>query len=593
MKTKKAFCLMLALLVLLGGVGMAAQADTVTDLMNALRNRRATATPVPTLTPTPTKTPAPTEAPDETEPTDAPTAAPDSGTFRDGYWRAAAKTAAWKGPGSSAAAGVFSRDSVVVALYAGNGWAELAFVDASTHKTTVVYAPVSSLKAMSYQEGTTLGLTLKLKRAPSYSGYYLPTASFNRNAPVPTATVTRKPTTTPTATSTATPTATPTTTPTATPTVTPTATPEVFFVTVTASAESAADGETVVLTAQTLGTTSLVSFQWQICETQDGEWMDCTLPGSTEDILTLTASEATLRYYYRCKAQSPSGVIAYSAPVKVNRTVQRVYRALLVGQCEYEEPLSRLTACTNDVQAVRGMLDGLQEGYQVRVSTNRTAAQIKTDIRSAFAGATEDDVSLFYYSGHGSSAEGASRGALVGVDGELLTTAQLASALSKVPGRVIVILDSCYSGAAITDKTGTGTAVARAGSADSLTELRALAQSQLNAFKGRILLKSVSERAAELAATKFVVMVSARYDGVSGEGTINGIRASIFTYSMLKGLGCSYPNGAYGGSMPADNGDGAVTLQEIYTYTAAEANRLYQKQTALCYGPNDEVLFSR
>ena len=259
--------------------------------------------------------------------------------------------------------------------------------------------------------------------------------------------------------------------------------------------------------------------------------------------------------------------------------------ALVIGQTNYIE-YSTLPGCRNDVIAVRGMLTGLSHPFSTTLVTDLTADQMRAAIRSVFSSAKDEDVSLLYYSGHGKwDVETGNHGALVGVDSSLLTFADLAETLSGVKGRVIIILDSCYSGAAI-DARGT-----KRGSQDPLD---AFLQDAIASFSGYTQPSDgFRKKSGELAASKFIVIAAARYYEEAGEGPIDGYRCGVFTYSLLKGLGCAYPAGAYSGSMPADNGDLRVTLQETYDYTYAEANRIWSVQHAAYYGNDAEVLFRR
>lgn len=258
--------------------------------------------------------------------------------------------------------------------------------------------------------------------------------------------------------------------------------------------------------------------------------------------------------------------------------------ALVIGQWHYAAPLGPLPGCINDAGAVRGMLEGLSNRFNTVLASDLTADQMRRAIRTAFSGAKDQDVSLLYYSGHGGDEEGTGKGALLGVDGSALTIADLAEILSGVKGRVIVILDSCYSGAAIAAK-----GAFRGGS-----PLDAFLKEIVSGFSGYTLSPDgISMRSGELAVPKFIVLAAATEEEAAGETVLDGYRCGIFTYSMLKGLGCVYPDGAYTGAMPADNGDLEVTLQELYSYAYLEANRIYSYQHVVYYGNGAETLFSR
>ncbi|NLT16202.1 MAG: hypothetical protein GXY11_01095 [Clostridiales bacterium] len=71
---------------------------------------------------------------------------------------------------------------------------------------------------------------------------------------------------------------------------------------------------------------------------------------------------------------------------------------------------------------------------------------------SAFYGADTNDVSVFFFSGHGVDFDEYGRPAIVVSDGsadDTVSVDALEAALHKIPGTKIVILDSCFSGAVI------------------------------------------------------------------------------------------------------------------------------------------------
>ena len=258
--------------------------------------------------------------------------------------------------------------------------------------------------------------------------------------------------------------------------------------------------------------------------------------------------------------------------------------ALVIGQWHYALPLGSQPGCFNDARAVRGMLGGLSNRFNTALVTDLTADQIRKAIRTAFSGAKDQDVSLLYYSGHGGDDDATGKGALLGVDGSALPIADLAEILSGVKGRVIVILDSCYSGSAIAAK----------GALRGGDPLDAFLKQVVSGFSGYTLSSGgIGKRSGELAVPKFIVLAAAAASEISGETILDGYRCGIFTYSMLKGLGCVYPDGTYTGAMPADDGDLEVTLEEIYSYAYREANRIYSQQHGVYYGNGPEVLFSR
>ncbi len=290
-----------------------------------------------------------------------------------------------------------------------------------------------------------------------------------------------------------------------------------------------------------------------------------------------------------------SSTVKYSAKAKL--TVTRAagsadaYRALLIGENAYTSS-NPLKGCVNDMNAMAGMLQGLSNSFTTKILPNSTKKQIINGIHSAFAGATDKSVSLFYYSGHGlkHTSSSTNHGALVPIDEQYITFSELAKELSKVKGRVIVILDSCFSGASINKAVG---------EAEIDDMIESFTQDAIEAFSGYRIEADEEEVAkyGELANKKFIVITAASKTETSADGAYDGsgYRQGKFTASIIKGMGCKYPKGAYSGSMPADsNGDKKVTLSEIFNYAYNNALKWGNAvQHAQYYGPSSEVLFSR
>lgn len=264
-----------------------------------------------------------------------------------------------------------------------------------------------------------------------------------------------------------------------------------------------------------------------------------------------------------------------------------MYRALLIGENNYSGDLA-LKGPINDMNAMAGMLKGLKRPFQVKTLPNSNKTAILNAIKSTYADAMDSDISLFYYSGHGTDARGDQtyQGALVPIDENLITMKELAEMLSKVRGRVIVILDSCQSGAAI----------ARSGE----DAAEAFNRSAIEAFSGYWLepedgIDGQTAKMGEFRKSKFIVLTASteRYPSYEGKFDGSGYYQGAFTAALIRGMGCKYPNGSYSGPMPADvDKNQEVTLHELYTYAY---NRAYNwtYQYAQYYGPDSEVLFRR
>ncbi len=134
------------------------------------------------------------------------------------------------------------------------------------------------------------------------------------------------------------------------------------------------------------------------------------------------------------------------------------YYALIIGNSDYTE-ITKLPSVKRDVRAIKGALSSMSQHWKVTVKQNLTSGQIASAISSAFKGATDNDICLFIYSGHGMEDMDFEPGALMGItysgdsqETDLLSARRLRSLLDKAcPGKVIVMLEACGSGAVIYD----------------------------------------------------------------------------------------------------------------------------------------------
>lgn len=126
------------------------------------------------------------------------------------------------------------------------------------------------------------------------------------------------------------------------------------------------------------------------------------------------------------------------------------YRALLIGNAAYDGGQS-LKAPPYDVEHMEQLL--LQQDFDgskfapenIIKLNNATKLQILETIKRQLAAVADgDDVTYFYYSGHGTFDGKTSY--IVGVEMGLIGIDELKTALDAVQGRKVVIIDSCYSG---------------------------------------------------------------------------------------------------------------------------------------------------
>ena len=366
--------------------------------------------------------------------------------------------------------------------------------------------------------------------------------------------------------------------------------PNKFAITSHPQSVTVYEGEKATFSVSATGATG---YQWQVMLANGSTWQD--LDGITSTGISLTAKLAYNGYRFRCKVSNGSSTL-YSNAATLTVKEKGTYRALLIGENDYPGD-SALEGCVNDMNAMAGMLRGLKNSFSVQTLPNSTRSQIMNALSTAFAGATDSSVSLLYYSGHGVNTGNSThsyQGALCPIDCDdagYITFSTLASTLSQVKGRVIIILDSCHSGAAIGKSANSKQEMEQ--------QIKAYNQAAIAAFSGYRIAATEEEVAkyGELATSKFIVITAATTSESSYDGKYDGsgYNQGRFTAAVIKGMGCTYPNGTYSGSMPADkNGDKQITLSELYNYAYNTAlNWGSTAQHAQYYGPDSEVMFTR
>jgi len=212
--------------------------------------------------------------------------------------------------------------------------------------------------------------------------------------------------------------------------------------------------------------------------------------------------------------------------------------AAMAGVNVYQDrDISDLTCCVNDVQAIHCLLtDPAHGGYQARLllditpDTLPTRNNVLAELNNVARAAGEEDLLLFYFSGHGAIEAGEAY--LIPRDARLTNLGDTAIPLSRVKDIMagsaarakVIILDACHSGARI------GKAEAR---------------------MSQDFMERVFAEAEGLA-----ILASCQQGQVSYEWEQAG--QSVFTHYLLEGLA---------GGADFDN-KGFVTIQDINRYVA-------------------------
>ena len=290
------------------------------------------------------------------------------------------------------------------------------------------------------------------------------------------------------------------------------------------------------------------------------------------------------------------------------------YRALLIGNT-YTGESNELPGCDNDVDGMRTMLGRMTATpYSVTVKKNIRAEEILSSISSTFGNASYNDVSLFYYSGHGANSVGADgnptsyHAALVGTFQTYVSIARLKTELDKIPGKKVIIIDACHSGQFIA-RDGTVTQVSSSAFNSQVVNLFAN-EDQLSGDVNRtavVLAADGSELLSEeapafidragdtnFAKSGYYVITACRseeksvstgYDS-NGDGKIDRY-FGLFTYGLCYGNGWNLARNAAISALNADlNKDSKVTLYEAYVYAKVMAQSHNPNQTAQIWPEN-------
>lgn len=290
------------------------------------------------------------------------------------------------------------------------------------------------------------------------------------------------------------------------------------------------------------------------------------------------------------------------------------YRALLIGNT-YTGESNELPGCENDVDGMRTMLGRMTATpYSVTVKKNIRAEEILSSISSTFGNASYNDVSLFYYSGHGANSLGADgnptsyHAALVGTFQTYVSIARLKTELDKIPGKKVIIIDACHSGQFIA-RDGTMTQVSSSAFNSQVVNLFAN-DDQLSGDVNRTAVvlaadgsELLSEEAPEFidragdtnfAKSGYYVITACRseeksvstgYDS-NGDGKIDRY-FGLFTYGLCYGNGWNLARNSAISALNADlNKDSKVTLYEAYVYAKVMAQSHNPNQTAQIWPEN-------
>ena len=385
------------------------------------------------------------------------------------------------------------------------------------------------------------------------------------------------------------------------------------------------NGKTAKVTVKVLKAPSKVTLDKNSASLMEGESLKLkvTLPSNTYSKITWSSSNngvATVSAAGKVTAVA-AGTATITArtfnnkkatckvTVKSGTSGETVYRALLIG----EENFSGQSVCTRnrgDVTKIAEMLNsitGLTGGsFSIIKKYDLSASQVLSAVKNTFSGADNDDVSLFFIATHGDvDYTGDYAGALAMSPSGSLLLKDLANALNAVPGKVIVILESCGAGAAVYPNGGNSSNDSKALYEDIKRRATQFDEAVIRAFSGadpgivvRLQPNDVQANMGEFRVdNKFYVLTASRYQELSWgmETGKSETSYNYFTLWLTQGIGTS-------GAMPADaNSNNQTTLDELYRYISKVGDDyqfktdggVYYQHVQVYPADSDYVLFCR
>ena len=268
--------------------------------------------------------------------------------------------------------------------------------------------------------------------------------------------------------------------------------------------------------------------------------------------------------------KSQDGGFSDTMAVHVNPAPRR-WRALLVGEQNYAENVAAVrTGSIHSVSGMRSMLENLSfDGARFQVNTLLDASrdEVLAGIENGFYEAGDRDLSLFYITCHGYYAGGMT--CLQMYDGSILAAAELAQALRRVRGDVLVVIDCCGSGGVIARASSTADILKGIGGVFD----GSLGPSVMGNSRFRVLASAALEQESYRVS----------FNSSAGESDMS----TVFARALCEAGGWSIDRGT-GTALRADrNYDGRVTLTELYTYVARRV-MWYLNLTATLTGATDQ-----
>ena len=237
---------------------------------------------------------------------------------------------------------------------------------------------------------------------------------------------------------------------------------------------------------------------------------------------------------------------------------ETTYRALLIGVDGYQT--NALTGCVNDTGRMSQALQAANEAgafYQSPVirSNLQTDEILQLTNELETWNVDEDDVTFFYFAGHGYLSDKGTPG-IVGKDNKMLSIAQLIELLDSVPGVKMVVLDCRYADSLL-DSAPEQT---QEGNRSTLQALSAFNQAVISSFQQGANASNYYVLAASTLASSEEKALPAGEDP-----------RGVVTYLLTQGCGYDYVEQRPTDLLSADaNENGAISLTEARDYILSQ-----------------------
>lgn len=224
----------------------------------------------------------------------------------------------------------------------------------------------------------------------------------------------------------------------------------------------------------------------------------------------------------------------------------RRYRALLVGEENYASTVDKARPgaqlSVESMASLFATADFDGETYEITTLMDAPRDEVIRGIRTAFADATSEDLSVVYLTCHGFYQGGATF--FVMADGSVLAAADLALELRNVPGEILLLADCC----------GSGGLLGKSSSTDDLLD------GVTSVFRG--------VTGESVHSSRIRVIASARLDQESYRLSLSseGGMATVFARALCDAGGWNIARNAPG-AMSADvDYNGEITFEELGRY---------------------------